>query len=434
MFVKQLMELGSGTNSIATQDAYGIVGEFDMDAICGVLQFSLPYYIPYPDSTEMQGPDPASGLNTNELKKFDTVKLYYLETDTDGEIIQGTNVFEVINAFGEIEEITENNYTINEVEMVKVFDGFIDEIKHRKAKMNIPYNFVALGTVGISNYRNLEYEHKSGTAGELIQTIFQISGAQIGPFNVSPVLFDYVPAWRIRFIDTNVANRVLIVDGGTDLKEVIVALRKKYALIFHQSGDGFFNVITPFYLLQAESDELLSVNAWQFDINNGTLFDIDYGDVTKQKNAVVMLGSPGSLGIAVDPIAVQNNGGKINYVIEENRRLRGDEECQRVARDKLLELSRNFTLVIKTKFSPELMIGQPFTVIDNDKYDGTQVFIIKKYKFTIAKNDVSAMVHGYAHAADVAPEDILISNTGILDVDVLQIRDKELDITQWRNL
>ena len=416
-YVKKIMEIGSGDNSIATEDVFGISGEFDIDALCGTLSFNLPYTLPLPDSTTPQYLKPEAGIDITRLKKFDTVKLYFIETDSAGEIIQ-----------------TSSGYFVNGYLMSLIFDGFIDQIKLNKSKTNINYEITALGTLGLANYRNLEYQHKTGTAGEMILTVLQISGLQIGQFNVLEVQRDLIPADKVRFIDVDVSGRVIVIDGGTPLKDVLEQIRKKYALIIHQSGDGYVNVMTPYYLLKANTDSTLSVNAWNFDLNLGNAFEIDYGDLTQTYNAIVVLGQPGIYGVALDPIAVANNNGVVNYLVFESRNLASDEECQKVARDKLLEMERNYFVTFKTKFMPDFMIGQPFTLKDNDRYTGNETLLIKKYSFTIDKSDVSCTIQGYMHGATLIPEDVALSNTGVLDVDILQIRDKELDTTQWKQI
>ncbi len=442
MYIKQIMEIGSNGNSIATEDAFGISGEFDIDNLCGTLNFNLPYFIPLPDSTTPQYTASGmlkEGVDITRLKKFDTVRLFYGEFETDPGVIEQTKKrFEVIKPDGNKEIVEENVYKAGGVELKLIFDGFIDTIKLNKSKSSINYEIGALGTLGLANYRNLSYERKEGTAYELILTLLQISGLQQGQFNIYPVERDLIPAYKIRFIDVDAKNRVLITDGGKELKTVLDGLRKKYALIIHQSGDGYINVMTPYFLLSAGSNEFLNVNAWQFDINNGTIYDIDYGDLTQNYNAVVVLGGFSdagvAYGIAVDPIAVQNNGGHINYLTFENRNLTSDEECQQVARDKLLDMEKNYVITFKTKFHPEFMVGQPFRIIDNDRFTGEETLILKKYSFTIDKNDVSCTVQGFAHGATMIPEDIALQPTGVLDVDILQIREKELDITKWKEL
>lgn len=417
-YIKKIMEIGSGEHSVATEDVFDITGHFDMDEICGTLSFSLPYYIPYPDSAELQTGGSPEQLDLKSIKKFDTVKLYFQEFDEDPGAI----------------EPTDTGYSAGGEPLKLIFDGFVDSIKLSISKSNISYNFEALGTLGLANYRNLEYQHLTGTAYELLPTWLQLAGLQQGQYNVYPVSRDLIPIDRVRFIDTDAGNWVWISEGGTTLKEVITDIRQKYAVVIHQSGDGFVNVITPVYLLQAPEDSTLSVNAWNFSIDEGNVFEIDYGELTNYYNAVVVIGQGGVHGVAVDPIAVANNDGQVNYLIHENRNLLGEEECQRVARNKLLDLEKNYFVTFKTKFHPDFMVMQPFTLNDNNKFTGNEVLLIKSYDFTISKTDISCTITGFSHAATLLPTDVALSDTGVLDVDVLQIRDKELNPSDWKNL
>jgi hypothetical protein len=70
------------------------------------------------------------------------------------------------------------------------------------------------------------------------------------------------------------------------------------------------------------------------------------------------------------------------------------------------------------------MVGQPFTVKDYDRFSADQVWIMKKYTFSISKGDVSSTIVGFAHSADLTPEQYLTSNSGVLDVDMIGLRDK----------
>ena len=440
-YIKKIIELGSGDNSITTEDVSNINGEFDMDNICGTLDFNLPYFIPLPDSTVPQGistdpettivpitlpfigtfdiPITREAINTNNLKKFDTVRLYYQEFTEDP---------------GEITNPSGGVFMAGGHQLPKIFDGFIDEIKLSKAKTDINYNIKALGTLGLANYRNLSYQHKTGTAYELFLTLLQISGLQRGDFNVYPVSQDSIPVDMVRFIDVDAMNWVWNIEGGETLKDAIDSIKEKYSIIIHQSGDGYVNVMTPIFLLGAVGNDTLDIYGWEFNINDGTLYNVDYGDFTNYYNAVVVLGAPPVYGVAVDPITVSNNDGQVNYIIHENRNLVSDEECQRTARNKLLELERNFFMSFTTKFSPYFMIGQPFKIIDNDRFTGRETFLIKKYSFVIDKQDVSCTITGMNQGGTLVPEEIALSDIGVLDVDILQIRDKELDKTTWRDV
>ena len=419
VYIKKVIEIGSGENSTYTEDVFGISGEFDIDNLCGTLSFNLPYWLSMPDSTVQQGVISDAGVNTNALKKFDSANLYFAEFDTDP---------------GDVTQVDTGEYQAGGITLTKIFEGFIDTIKLSKSKSNINYELGCLGSMGISNYRNLTYQHTEGVASELIPTLLQISGLQQGQFNVYPVDRDLIPANKIRFIDVDSQNRILITDGGTSLKEVIDKLREKYALIFHQSGDGYFNIMTPFSLVQPQNNSTLSVFAWNFDINLGNLYEIDNGDLTMDYNAIVVLGAPPIYGIAVDVIAVQNNGGQVNYLIHENRDLQSDEDCQKVARDKLFDLNKNYIITLKTKFDPNFMVGQPVTINDNDRFNGTQVFTLKKYSFSISKDDVSCSVQVFNNSSNFIPPTLANDPSGVYDVDILNIRDKELDSNQWGKL
>lgn len=416
-FIKQIMAIGSENNSFVTEHAANITGEFDIDNLAGQLNFTLPYYLSIPNKQEGY----AFKTAVKDLKKFDTIKLYANYFDSNpGQVEQSTSNGELV-------------FTANGKQLIQIFDGYIDQIKQQTSKTNINYEITGLGTIGISNDRGLEYQHQTGTALELFPTLLQLAGLQIGDSNVIPVTTDIIPINKIRFIDVNAGDRVIITDGGQSLKDILDNIKEKYSFIIHQSGDGYLNIMTPFYLLQNSSDNILSVNSWNFDINDGNVFEIDYGDLTNQYNAVVVVGL-GVHGVAVDPISVQNNNGIINYITIENRSSQSEEQCQELARNKLLEILRNQIISFKTIFHPEFMVGQPFTINDNDRFDGSQIFTLKKFSFNISKTDVSCNVQGFLHGTATIPSDLLLSNTGILDVDVLQIRDKELDTTKWNDI
>ena len=354
------------------------------------MSFNLPYVL------KGQRNVPDNGVDITQLKKYDTVQLFFGEFDTDPGIIEITNA---------------NNPPSG---MTKVFDGFIDSIKLAKSKTAISYLIQSLGTLGLANDRHVTWQKKEDVLSALVSTLLEISG--LGNLTFESELD---AAEEIR----------AIVDGGTNLKELLMNIRNKYAHIIHQGGDGVIRLFTPFSLTQAAT-----TFAYEFDISLGNVFDIDYGDLTSNINAVVVLGYPNVMGQAVDPIMVQNNNGEINYISFENRNLLSEEDCEQVARNKLLEIARNYSISFRTKFDPRFAVGQAFTLNDNDKYNGTQVFMIKKYAFTIDKQDVSCIVTGYTHALDIVPNDILISPTGVLDVDFLELTEKDTDVGGWNQI
>lgn len=405
-YIKQVMLIGSGANSIETDTAFNIRGEFDIDNLYGTLNFNLPYAMP--GQKAVRGA-PTGVLDLTRLKKFDSVILYFKEFET----YQGT---------------------VRPEQMSRVFYGFIDTIRLSKQKGDFNYEITALGSLGLGDDRNLLFQRKSGELQNLLigtpSSDNTLNNEDIGILQLAfgEQTSDVIPS--VEFIDVDANTLFVATEGGKNTKEVLSAIREKYAVVIHQRGDGTLTVFTPFFLLSAR-ETALNVNGWDFKLNDN-IFNLDYGDLTSNLNAVVYMGFPPFFGQAVDPIAVQFNAGSGNtpnqnnivYRIFYNRELKSDEDCQKAARSKLLEIARNYSVSFQTKFNPAFGVGQPFLLTDEDRFNSQQIFFIKKYNFVIDKGDVSCTVTGWAHSLEVFPEDIVIEPTGIADVDALEIRDK----------
>lgn len=413
--IYQVMEIGSGTNSIETTEAFNISGEYDMDAMWGTLTFNLPYLLPGQKNVTQSGV-----LDVTRLKKYDTVRLYYDELDT---------------------LIT----PIRPSDLKQVFYGYIDNIKLAKRKDDITYEISALGTLALARERNLIFERKQG----FLQNIIIGSASPQGTLNADDIgilqlgfgaqTTAIIP--QVDFLDVDVNTLVINIEGGKNLGDVLKQITEKYAVIIHQIGDGTLMVMTPFFLLNSRNNATLNVNGWEFELGVN-VFELDYGDLSNNINSVVVKGYPPSVGVAIDPVMVQLNAGSgvtpqpehYNYLVFELRDLVSIEDCQKVARQKLLEIARNYSVSFRTKFKPEFQIGQPFTLTDNDRFNTNQIWILKKFTFNLSKDDASATITGYAHALDMFPEDIVIDPTGIADVDVLELKDKVPPELNWVNL
>lgn len=410
--VKQIMELGSGDNSIETTEAFNINGEFDIDNLWGTLSFSLPYLLPGQKNVTEAGV-----LDITRLKKYDTVILYY-------------------------DELEEDINPIRPSDLKMVFYGFISEIKLSKGKDAIDYSITAMGTMGLADDRNLVFERKQGELQNLLIGSATAQGT-LDPNDIGILQLafgeqtaDIVP--EVRFIDLDANTLFINLEGGKNLHEELKRIREKYAVIIHQAGDGALLVMTPFFLLQSRNDPYLNVNGWEFTLGEN-VFELDYSDLTNNINSVIVKGYGGIMGMAVDPVMVQLNAGSgndirpenYNYLVFEQRDLFSTEDCQKVARQKLLEITRNFFVNFRTKFNPNFQVGQPFILNDYDRFNENQVWMIKKYNFTINKDDVSCMITGFANSLDFFPEDIVIDPTGIADVDVLEIRAKDVEQILW---
>jgi len=427
--IKQAMLIGSGTNSIITTEAYAINGEFDIDSLGGTMNFNLPYIL------ENQLGPVSLLINITRLKKFDTVRLYFGEFDKDFEIKGNDDA-----------SLTAPRQTASGIPggdgLIKVFDGFIENVRLSKTKDAIDYEISAAGTVSLANYRNVEYRKTSeGGMAAIIREILDISNlGRVKDDNGDFIKLRDVDGSVIRDDDGNVKFKEVVpfeadvaedflpvsIAGGTTTAEFLLQLRRKYAIILHQGGDGILRLQTSTFFANQSTDVVLTYN-----IDEGDVFELNYGDLTNNYNAVVVFGFPPDVGVALDAVAVQNNQGNVNYLTFDNRSIKGIENCEEVARQKLLELERNFSISFKTRFIPTLRIGQAFSLRDNDRFTGFERWIIKKFSFVIDKGDVSATITGYTHSLTLLPSNIVLSNTGVADIDILRLRPKLDDAVDY---
>lgn len=394
--IKQKMLVGSGDNSIETELAYDISFWFDMDEVVGGMSFSLPY---------VKFAERNSSVDLTNLKKGDTAKLYFNDFDEDPGII-----------------------SINNLKLV--FDGVIDSIRLTKQKGNYTYAIQCLGSLGIGNTRKLERAtNEINGPTNLVNTLLQLCGLQEGEIATANSIeagLNLFPESIVRSWDTDANTLFMKTTGGNSLMEELKTMRKNYAIIIHQSGDGYINIITPTQLLSQPDG--LSLNAWEFRLNEN-IWELNYGDLTSDINSVICIGRPPIVGYAVDPIAVQLLAGNnpvgpehYRYISIERRDIISEEDAETVAKNMLLEIMRNYTIQFKSLFNPEFMIGQPVTVYDDDKYPDGRIFFIKRYEVTISKTDVSCDIIAYANSLTVLPEEIVLDSTGIADVDVLDVQ------------
>ncbi len=402
-FVKQIMLIGSGDNSIQTELASGINMEFDMDELTGTISFSLPYY---KVSTE------SGVLDLTKFKKGDTIQLYYNTFESD----PGPDV------------------ALSDLKLV--FDGVLNTINKPKSKDSRIQSMTGLGTLGIGNDRTLERKTNevSGPVNA-VNTILQLAGLQAGDVATTEniAVNDIFPVSKIRVFDTDVENLFIKLAGGNSMMEELKNITKKYAIKITQSGDGYINIITPSMLLSRP--EGLNIQAWEFRTDEN-VWEVDFGEVNNNINCVVVLGRPPIVGYAVDPIGVQLAAGSgvtpgpqhYRYLSIERRDIVSEEDAEKVAKNELLNILKNYTISFKTLYNPDFMVGQALTLYDDDEYPDGAIFFIKKFSVTIDKSDVSCAIEAFANSLTLFPEDIVIESTGIADVDVLDVQYDVQDI------
>lgn len=415
--IKKRFTFQQGGDIIQTTEGYSINGEFDMDAICGTLSFNLPYVFSTLPQSAYFGSTGAS-LDGFRLKKYNFVTLDYADLERDREPLES--------------------------EYVTIFDGYINSINLIKSKLSIEYNIQCYGTLGLANEKNLSRNVENTLIENMPFIILQRANLQKGSYNELPSdqQEDIVPVSS--FSDSNGNSTVSLNSiagitakniGGKNAKEAIVEYKTRYGLIFHQDPDGKVQVTSPVDILNKDR-----IDAWSFNTEEN-VFELDYGDLTSNIDGVVVYGFGGVKGEALDITQIklkgiqQNSNGKynVNILRFERRDLLSEEECQKVARALLLENNKNYTTSFRTIFDPYFRVGQPLVINDHDLFSGEEIFFIKSFKYTLDKNDVSCTITAYNHVLNVLPEEIVIANSGILDVDTLGIRDKVDDGGVWTN-
>jgi len=402
-FAKQILFLGSGDNSFQTDMGHDFEGEFEMDNIAGTLSFNLPY----------------KGDNIKILKKYDTVMLYFGYFDTDpGDVVVNPEL-----------DIDGNMY--------RVFNGYVNKITLKKGKTSFTFGINAIGSMGLCNIRNTTINvHTTSNPTEAVNTVLQMGGLQDGAIardmNIE-VFNEIIPASNIiEKLYSDETDLNITIKGGNNMKEIFDDLKRKYGLIIHQRGDGKVIVSTPFNMSTSPDDE----NGWEFRLDEN-IFELNYNDLTTDINSVVVLGQSNTMGMAIDPVALQYAAGDrevqqsdYRYEVFENRDLISDIDCEKVARNKLLEIAKSHYINFKTLFDPRFTIGQRIKIYDYDKLDG-RVFIIKNIYFTISKSDISCDITAYIHSLQQLPEDLVLRNAGIADLAVVDLDKEVIDAVAW---
>jgi len=176
---------------------------------------------------------------------------------------------------------------------------------------------------------------------------------------------------------------------------------------------------------------------YEYDLLNN-VFDIDYGDITQRVDSVVVLGL-NCVGVAFDPIAYRLKNGIENedftpdknklaplYIIR--RDVQNIETAQRIAREKLVELAKNYAITLSVVYSPEQFVGDAFNILNSQIIPPTQIWFIKSREVSISKDGgVTCSIVGYSNSVSDFPKDILLSSTGILDTDILELTDREIN-------
>ena len=401
MFIKTLLQFQTGDAYIETSEGNNYAGSIDWDNLFGTLSFTLPYQA-LDDLTLAGAEGETETINKLRIKKNMFVKLYYAELS--------------------------NNRDVPIDEMDLAFDGRVEEVLPAKTKTDITYTIKCEGTLSLGNQRPPITTVISTRIDTMPYVILQRTNLQAGANN--PLSEDYqediIPEEDITMRVVSVADVVIKSPQGETAVELLQAFRDKTGVVLLQQMSGEVDVFSPADAMITER-----IEAWDFNTNEN-IFSIDYGDTTSDYDAVLVYGMGGIVGEAIDILKVQARGVPLdengNYVCNvyrvERRDLTSEEDCQKIAREMLLEINKNHIITFQTKYLPDYKIGQPFTIVDDDMFSGSEMFFIKSIDWAIAKNQFDCTIKGFMNNLTTLPEDLTISATGVADVDYLGITTK----------
>ena len=354
----------------------------DLDIPYMKMNFDFPYY-------------ETGEWTTKQFRKYDRVQMYFDFFDSPGELARA-----------------------NIDSMPKIFDGYINRMELSEDKSGgSNYKMYTRSTIGLSYERTIEIPSFSGD----INTIMQRSLQQTD-------ILAYIPNIYVKGISDTMTLKV---EGNKYFGKVLDQLREKYAIQTFQVGSGDLYIQTPAYLTGQ------TVEASVYDLKTN-VFNMNYGEITQDVDTVVVVGN-NCIGIAFDPIGFQLKKGvaleniqttispdstDLNALFIYRRDLYSQQECQEVAINKLIELARNYQISFDTVFEPTRKVGDMFLINNSDRISSTQKWIMKKRTTVIGKDNVKSTISGYSNSITDFPDDILLSSTGILDTDILEVTEK----------
>lgn len=330
--------------------------------------------------------------NTTGIKRYDVIKLYYKEFNTAYEAEQAT---------------------VADCDLI--FDGYISEIEKPNFNKTTgrSINLQCKTTMGLSYERSTQIKFFNANISTFLEKALNETN-----------LFDSIPQIYVQGLSDNL---ILKIDSTTFFGNVVDNIREKYVFNAFQNRTGELYIKTPFYMSQQ------TTNTRIYDLETN-IFDFNDGSASSKSDCIIVLGTE-CIGIAFDPISYQLKNGITDSVTTPDlnllnpeyifrRDIFNQEEAQEVARNVLLERAKNYTISFDTIFDPTLKPGEPFLIRNVDTIPENQTWITKKITTTLGKSEKKSTIVAYSHSLSDFPEDILLSPSGLLDTDILGVREK----------
>lgn len=375
-FPKHLLQIRDTVFNIG--DGFSI--QQDLDNIPLSMSFTIPYV------------DRATWSTAN-IRKYDLIKLYYNEFDSIAE---------------------QNAATVDTMNVE--FYGYIDTLPLSEDKTSgIKFTVNCKSIAGLLFEKTTEVPIHQQDLPTLLQNAQDLLGVDLLPsIEVNGITYNFTPKLS--------KNKYF----GETLNE----LKTKYAFQCYQQGAGKLILTVPSYF-NKQSEVTI------YDITKN-VFMVDYGSIEQGVDSVLILGN-NCVGFAIDPISMQLKQGvlpenidlninptreQVNPLIIQRRDIFNAEDAQEIARNKLIEAARNYSITIEVPYQANQNVGDMIQIINSQVISPTQKWIIKKRNVTIEKSNIKVQLVLYSNSIVDFPDDILKDSTGILDTDILNITEK----------
>ena len=328
------------------------------------------------------------GIDTTGLAKYDVCKLYFKYYDTP----EGRD-----------------RATISQMKLI--FNGYIEDPQIDKSPTSREWNVKCKGVGG------LLYKETSQTKffETNLRTMLQKATTEL-----------QIPNLQFYYDTTQIKdNFILQIESDVFFGKVIDSIRDKYAINCFGVADGGVAFKFPAYFTTNPPA------TYVFEMDN-TMRNLNHGSKTNSFDCVVVVGT-NCIGIAFDPISYAlKNGLEVGSKITPDpnllsvypifrRDLFSDQDCQEIAKNELYEAAKNYSLSFDTDFNETMEVGELLKIRGDVSISENQLWIISKMSHTISGENMTTSITAYSNAAQDFPQDILISKTGLYDVDTIQV-------------
>ena len=279
----------------------------------------------------------------------------------------------------------------------------------------INYSMTVKGTYGLTKERTAHVSSYSGYLSEII---------------IWGMKYTDMAGYLGGIDDSGVVNNFAIkVKTSNVFFEVMQGIKEDYALYIYQNGDGVLIIESPSYLAKK------SLTVYEYDLEE-SVFTIDYGELNNNIDSVVVHGL-NCVGIAFDPITYQLKNSlsgipasteidltKLNPLKIYNLNLQSEEDCQKLAQEKIVEIAKNYSITINCAYDSRINLGSMIRIKNSKVIPDTQLWIVKKRDLSFSKEDLSFTLTLYSNSVSDFPEDRLLGSSGLLDTDMLNITSK----------